>query len=214
MASVKVVDWSNATVGEVELPEGLFGLTVEGRESVLHTVVRWQLNKRRAGTRHAKERHEISFSTKKLYKQKGTGQARRGSRKAPGLRKGGTVHPARQQDFGFALPKKVRRLGLRLALSTKAAQGKIVVVKNTDLPAIKTKAFLKGLDTLGVPGTALIIDDASTNLRLSARNVPGVDVLPTIGVNVYDVLRHDHLILSEAAIGTLRERLDDGADLA
>lgn len=210
MATLDVINWNNEIVGSVELPATVF--EGEVAEHLLHTVVRWQLAKRRAGTHKTKERAEVNFSTKKLYRQKGTGMARRGSRKAPGLRKGGTVFGPRPRSYEFDLNKKLRRKALAAALAQKFQTGRMKVLDSAALPQIKTKELAVRLDTLGMHRTALFIDQASPNFALSARNIPGVDVLPAAGLNVYDVLHHEYLVISKEALPAVLARFGIGAE--
>ena len=170
-------------------------------------VVHWQQAKRRAGTHRTKGMGEVSGTTKKPYKQKGTGNARQGSLRAPQFRTGGVVHGPVVRDHGYDLPKKVRRLGLISALSQKHADGKLVVLDTVGGGDGKTKALHAKIKAHGWK-SALIVDGAVDEMFLRAsRNIIGVDVLPTIGANVYDILRHDVLVLTTAGVDGLKERL-------
>lgn len=203
---VNVITLDNAAAGEIELPEALFGAAP--RTDIMARVVHWQLAKRRAGTHKAKGMGEVSGTTKKPYRQKGTGNARQGSLRAPQYRKGGVVHGPVVRDHGYSLNKKVRRLGLISALSQKAAEGKLVVLDTATLGAdAKTGAVAKQLKALGWT-SALVVDAAADeNFARVVRNLPKVQVLPTIGANVYDILKHDVLAVTRAGVEALKERL-------
>jgi len=200
---VKTLDAGNA--GSVELPDHIFGL--EPRADILHRMVVWQLAKRRAGTHQAKGRADVSYSTRKLYKQKGTGSARHGSRKSGVFRGGGKAFGPISRDHAIDLPKKVRALALKHALSAKAKASELIVLDQAVAEAPKTKALRQSFDKLGLD-QALIIGgkEIDTNFGLAARGVPGIDVLPVQGINVYDVLRCKQLVLTKAAIEALEER--------
>ena len=189
-----IVNLQAGKAGEVELNEAIFGL--EPRADILHRVVRWQRAKAQAGTHKVKTRSETSYSTKKIYRQKGTGGARHGDRNAPIFRKGGVYKGPTPRSHAHDLPKKVRALGLRMALSAKAGAGKLVVLDSTDMAEAKTAVLAKAAKDLGWK-KALIIDGAevSENFARAARNLDGVDVLPSIGANVYDILRRDTLVI-------------------
>lgn len=194
-------------VGTAELAESVFG--VEVREDILHRVVVWQLAKRRAGTHKAKTRAEIARTGAKLYKQKGTGRARHGSRRPNIFRGGGVAHGPLPRSHETDLTKKVRALGLRCALSSKARDGKLLLLDSLVLDAPKTKDLAVKLARLGLTG-ALFVDgaeQAERNFGLAARNLPLIDVLPVEGANVYDILRRDMLVLTTAAVRRLEERL-------
>ncbi|TYO88312.1 50S ribosomal protein L4 [Oceanicella actignis] len=203
-AEVKNLDAGAA--GEIELADDIFGL--EPRADILHRVVRWQLAKRQAGTHKTKTRGEVSYSTKKIYRQKGTGGARHGDKGVVQFRHGGTVKGPVVRSHAHDLPKKVRKLGLKLALSAKAKAGEIIVIENAELAEAKTKALKARADKLGLT-KALVIDGAEVNenfLRAS-RNIDGLNVLPSQGANVYDILRHDQLVLTKAGVEALEARL-------
>ena len=199
---IKTLDQGNA--GTKELPDGIFAAAP--RADIMARVVHWQLAKRRAGTHKAKGMAEVSGTTKKPYRQKGTGNARQGSLRAPQVRTGGVVHGPVVRSHEYALPKKVRRLGLISALSQKQAEGKLIVL-DTASGTAKTGDLAKKLRALGWT-SALIVDRAVDEGFLRAsRNIPGVDVLPTVGANVYDILRHDVLAITAAGVDGLVERL-------
>ncbi len=203
---INVITLDNAAAGEIELPEAVFG--AQPRADIMARVVHWQLANRRAGTHKAKGMGEVSGTTKKPYRQKGTGNARQGSLRAPQYRKGGVVHGPVVRDHGYSLNKKVRRLGLISALSQKAAEGKLVVLDAATVAAdAKTGAVAKQLKALGW-ASALVVDAAADeNFARVVRNLPKVQVLPTVGANVYDILKHDVLAVTRAGVEALKERL-------
>jgi large subunit ribosomal protein L4 len=196
----------NQEVGDIELAEEVFGLPVRG--DILARVVHWQLAKRRAGTHKAKGISDISGTTKKPYKQKGTGRARQGSLRSPQFRGGAVIFGPVVRSHEFGLQKKVRRLGLKTALSAKQAEGKLVVLDAATVDEPKTKALRARLDAFGWD-SVLIIDgsEIDANFARAARNLPKVDVLPQQGANVYDILRRDTLVLTRAAVERLEARL-------
>jgi large subunit ribosomal protein L4 len=195
----------NQEVGDIELSEAVFGLPV--RRDILARVVNWQLSKRRAGTHKTKGVSDISGTTKKPYRQKGTGRARQGSLRSPQFRGGAVIFGPVVRSHEFGLQKKVRRLGLKTALSAKQAEGKLVVVDEARLDDAKTKALRSRFEALGW-GSVLIIDGAvNEGFARAARNLPKVDVLPEQGANVYDILRRDTLVLTRAAVQQLEARL-------
>ena len=201
-----VITLENTNAGEIELPEALFGATP--RADIMARVVHWQLAKRRAGTHKAKGMAEVSGTTKKPYRQKGTGNARQGSLRAPQYRKGGVVHGPVVRDHGYSLNKKVRRLGLISALSQKAAEGKLVVLENAALAAdAKTSAVAAKVKALGWKSVLVVDAAADENFARCVRNLPKVQVLPTIGANVYDILNHEVLAVTRAGVEALKERL-------
>jgi large subunit ribosomal protein L4 len=199
---VKTLD--NGSAGTAELPDEIFA--VSPRADIMARVVHWQQSRRRAGTHKVKGMGEVQGTTKKPYKQKGTGNARQGSLRAPQFRTGGVVHGPVVRDHGYDLPKKVRRLGLISALSQKAADGKLVVLDAAG-GAAKTKELAAKLKALGW-NSALIVDQAvDAGFLKASRNIHGIDVLPTVGANVYDILRHDVLAITKAGVEGLKERL-------
>jgi large subunit ribosomal protein L4 len=201
-----VTTLENKAAGEITLDDEIFGLPV--RADILARMVNWQLAKRRAGTHKAKERGEVRGSTRKLYRQKGTGRARAGSARTVQRRGGGVVHGPRPRDHAHGLPKKVRKLALKTALSSKVAEGKLVVIDAAKLKNAKTRELVKRLTTLGW-SSALVIDGEALDegFALAARNIPGIDVLPQQGANVYDILRRETLILTKDAVAALEARL-------
>ena len=192
--------------GSVELPDAIFGL--EPRADILHRVVRWQRNNAQAGTHKVKTRSEVSYSTKKIYRQKGTGGARHGARSAPIFRGGGVYKGPTPRSHGHDLPKKVRKLGLMHALSAKATAGELVILDNIDGKDLKTKALAAQIKELGWK-RALIIDGAEVNqdFAQAARNIAGLDILPTMGANVFDILKRDTLVITKAGLEALEARL-------
>jgi large subunit ribosomal protein L4 len=196
----------NQEVGDIELAESVFGLPV--RRDILARVVNWQLAKRRAGTHQTKGISDIRGTTKKPYKQKGTGRARQGSLRSPQFRGGARIFGPIVRTHAFALQKKVRRLGLKTALSAKHGEGKLVVIDTARIAEAKTKALRARLDALGW-ASVLIIDGPVVDAAFAraARNLPQVDVLPQQGANVYDILRRDTLVLTRAAVRDLQARL-------
>ena len=201
-----VINLDGSVAGEVELDEALFGL--EPRADILHRVVRWQRNKAQAGTHKVKTRSETSYSTKKIYRQKGTGGARHGDRNAPIFRKGGIYKGPTPRSHAHDLPKKVRKLGLKHALSSKVASGNLVVIETAALDEAKTSALAKQVKELGWK-RALIIDGAEVNENFAraAANIQGLDVLPSIGANVMDILKRDTLVITKAGVEALEARL-------
>ncbi len=192
--------------GSVDLDDAIFGL--EPRADILHRVVRWQRNRAQAGTHKVKTRSETSYSTKKIYRQKGTGGARHGDRNAPIFRKGGIYKGPTPRSHGHDLPKKVRKLGLKHALSAKVAAGELVIIENADLKDAKTSALAKQVAERGWKRT-LVIDGAEVNANFAtaAANLNGVDVLPSMGANVYDILKSDTLVVTKAGVEALEARL-------
>lgn len=191
--------------GSIELNEAIFGL--EPRVDLIHRCVRWQLAKRQAGTHKTLVRSDVSRTTKKMYRQKGTGNARHGAASAPQFRGGGKAFGPVVRDHAHDLPKRVRQLALRHALSAKAKDGAIVVLESATVSEPKTKALKERFGKLGLTN-ALIVDGAAVdgNFGLAARNIPNVDVLPVQGINVYDILRRDKLVLTKAAVDALEAR--------
>lgn len=202
----KVVTLDSKDSGEVTLKKDVFGLPV--RQDVLQRVVRWQLAKRQAGTHKTKGISEIRGTTAKPFRQKGTGNARQGSRRATQMRGGQTVFGPVVRSHAYVLPKKIRSLGLKTALSSKQADGKLHILKEAKLKDAKTSQLKKDLDKLGW-NSVLIIDGAEVdaNFKKAAANIPQLDVLPSVGANVYDILRRENLVLTQDAVKALEERL-------
>ena len=200
------INLEGQSAGSVELNDAIFGL--EPRKDILHRVVRWQRNKAMAGTHDVLGRSEVSYSTKKIYRQKGTGGARHGSKGAPIFRHGGTYKGPTPRSHAHDLTKKFRKLGLKHALSAKAAAGELVIVDSIEIKDAKTGALAKMVGALGWKRT-LVIDgaDVNANFKLAAANLSTVDVLPSQGANVYDILKSDTLVLTKAGVEALEARL-------
>ena len=200
-----VINLDGSSAGSLELVEDVFGL--EPRADILHRVVRWQRNNAQAGTHKVKTRRQTSYSTKKIYRQKGTGGARHGDRNAPIFRKGGVYKGPTPRSHGHELPKKVRKLGLKLALSAKAKEGSLVIIANAASDG-KTTVLAKQVKNLGWK-RALVIDGSSVNNDFvrAARNINGLDILPSMGANVFDILKRDTLVLTKAGVEALEARL-------
>ncbi len=203
---IQVVSLDAKKVGEVELNESVFGL--EKRADILDRVIQWQLAKRRAGTHATRTISQVSGTTKKPYAQKGTGNARQGSLRSPQFRKGAVIFGPVPRDHGYDLPKKVRQLALKTALSSKVKDGKLIILDEAKTDSHKTKTLAAQLKKLGVQ-SALIIDGANLDLNFcrAAANIPLIDVLPEQGANVYDIIRRDTLVLTKNAIEQLEARL-------
>lgn len=199
---IKTLD--NGTAGTAELPDDIFGASP--RADIMARVVHWQQAKRRAGTHKTKGMSEVQGTTRKPYRQKGTGNARQGSLRAPQFRKGGVVHGPVVRSHAYDLPKKVRRLGLISALSQKRAEGKLVVL-DAAAGATKTKELAAKLKTLGWTSTLIVDRAVNENFLRASRNIVGLDVLPTVGANVLDILAHDVLAITTAGLEGLKERL-------
>jgi large subunit ribosomal protein L4 len=201
----KVTTLDGKSGGSVTLPDEIFGL--EPRADILQRMVRWQLAKRQAGTHRTKRRGEIRATTAKMYKQKGTGRARHAARTAPQFRGGGKAFGPLVRDHAIGLPKKVRAMALKHALSGKVRDDKLIVLADATVKQPKTKSLAAAFARLGLKN-ALIVDgvEVEVNFALAARNIVGVDVLPVQGINVYDILRRDTLVLTKAAVEALTER--------
>ncbi|MCW9034290.1 MAG: 50S ribosomal protein L4 [Rhodospirillales bacterium] len=201
-----IISLENKKVGDIDLAETVFGL--EPRADILHRMVNWQLAKRQAGTHKTKGRSEITGTGAKPFKQKGTGSARQGSKKVPHMRGGGKAFGPVVRDHGFKLQKKVRRLALKTALSSKLNSGDLVILDNAAFESGKTADLAKKVQALGWK-SALVIDGNEVNngFALAARNIIGLDVLPQQGANVYDILRREKLVLTKEAAEKLVERL-------
>ncbi|WP_343081940.1 50S ribosomal protein L4 [Ostreiculturibacter nitratireducens] len=192
--------------GSIDLDDEIFGL--EPRADILHRVVRWQRARAQAGTHKVKGRSEVSYSTKKIYRQKGTGGARHGDKGAPIFRHGGTYKGPTPRSHAHDLPKKFRALGLKHALSSKAATGNLVILDSIEMKEAKTSILAKAAKELGWK-RVLIIDgsDVNENFARAARNIEGIDVLPSMGANVYDILKRDTLVITKAGVEALEARL-------
>jgi len=205
MASVDVLNISGDTVSQVELSDDLFNVPVN--TSVLHQVVRMQLAKRRSGTASVKNRSDIRGSSRKLFRQKGTGRARRGNVKSPLLRGGGVAFGPKPKSWEIKVPKKVRKSALKMALSSKYQDDALRVLDKIELERIKTKDFVGIIKNLDLQNLLIVTDERNENLELSSRNVPGVKVLRAEGLNVYDILKYKYLVLLEASIKGIEGRL-------
>ncbi|MCQ2004459.1 50S ribosomal protein L4 [Rhizobium sp. NRK18] len=201
--NVKTLEGKDA--GKVSLSDAIFGL--DPREDILARVIRWQLAKKQQGTHQTKTRGEVSRTGAKMYKQKGTGRARHHSARAPQFRGGGRAHGPQTRSHAHDLPKKIRALGLRHALSAKLQAEDLIIIDDLVAKEAKTKALSGALASLGLEN-ALIIGGAEldNNFKLAAQNIPNIDVLPVQGINVYDILRRGKLVLSKAAVEALEER--------
>jgi large subunit ribosomal protein L4 len=201
-----VIKLDGGKAGTIDLDEALFGL--EPRADILHRVVRWQRAKAQAGTHSAKTRSEVSYSTKKIYRQKGTGGARHGDRKAPIFRHGGKYKVPTPRSHAHDLPKQFRALGLKHALSAKAGSGNLIILDTIEMTEAKTAILAKAAKELGWK-KVLIIDGAEVNENFAraARNIEGIDVLPTMGANVYDILKRETLVITKAGVEALEARL-------
>jgi len=201
-----ILNLENKNVGTIELNDAIYGLEV--RADILHRVVNWQLARLQSGNHKTKGRSEVALTPAKPFKQKGSGNARQGSRKGTQFRKGGVVFGPVVRDQSHDLTKKFRKLGLKTALSSKAKEGNLVVLDEAKLSAPKTKDLVAKLNACGL-NNCLIIDgkEVDMNFALASRNIEGVDILPTIGANVYDILRRDKLVLTKDAVACLEERL-------
>jgi large subunit ribosomal protein L4 len=205
MPKVKVYNLRHEEAGEIDLADEVFATEVN--EALLYEIVKAQLASRRAGTAKTKGRSEVSGSSRKIYKQKGTGRSRHGSIRAPVFVGGGKAHGPQPRSYAYRPTRKMRIGALKSALSMKLAEGRLTVVSDFVLAEIKTKALTQVLDALKVSTSAIIVDIVGNdNLRLSARNMPKHQFLPPEGVNVYDLLRHDHVVLTKDAAAALQKR--------
>lgn len=201
-----VINLDNKNAGDIELDDSVFGLP--NRADLLHRAVNWQLAKRRSGNHKTKQRAEIRGSTAKPFRQKGTGRARQGDKKAPHMRGGGVAFGPQVRSHAHALPKKVRRLALKTALSSKQADGKLIVLDSATSKDGKTSLLAKQLKSLGWDSTLVIAGaEVDANFARAVSNIREVDVLPQTGANVYDILRRDTLVLTKDAVEQLQERL-------
>ncbi len=203
---IDVTSFDGQAAGSIELSDEIFGL--EPRVDLIHRMIRWQLAKRRAGTHAVKNRAEIARTGKKMYKQKGTGGARHGSARVPQFRGGGRAFGPQVRSHAHDLPKKVRALALKHALSAKAKDGGIIVWEKAELEAPKTKVLTTGFAKTGLQNAIIIVGGApQENFALAARNIPQIDVLAVEGVNVYDIIRREKLVLTREAVDALEARL-------
>ena len=205
MAAVDVLNSAGEKVSEAQLPEEIFNIPV--KTSVLHQVVRSQLVAKREGTAAVKTRGMVSGSTKKLFRQKGTGNARAGSIKSPLRKGGGVIFGPSPRSYAIKVPKKVKKLALKMALSSKAEDNTVFVIDDFKLEAIKTKELASVLKNLELNDILIVSDTDDTNLLMSSRNIPDVKVIKTEGLNVYDILKYKHLLLVESSIKNIEGRL-------
>jgi len=205
MPTVDVYDIKRQKVADLDLPDEIFN--VEVRPDVLHSVVNWQLAKRRSGSASTKGRSEVRGGGRKPWRQKGTGRARAGTNRSPLWRGGGVIHGPKPRDYSFKLNKKLRILGLKMALSAKLQAGELVVLSELNLPEIKTKALAAILKDLALKKALLISPETDRNLEMSGRNIPGIKLLQPEGLNVYDVLKYDHLVLLRPSVDKIVARL-------
>ena len=204
MAKVSVYNLKRENVGELDLNDTVFGAEVN--EALMHDVLKAQLASKRAGTAKTKVRSEVSGAARKLYRQKGTGNARHGSIRASLYVGGGKAHGPQPRSYAYRPPRKMRLGALRSDLSLKVKQGNLVVFESFDLPEIKTKCVASALKSLQVGGTLIIDGNDNEKLRLSVRNLPKSQFLPPEGVNLYDLLRHEHVVVTKDAVGALTTR--------
>jgi len=208
MANVKLYDQGNQEIGTFDLAPEVF--EVEVQPELLHLVVRAQLAAKRTGTPSVKPRAYVSGGGRKPWRQKGTGRARAGSTRSPLWRGGAVVHGPEPRDYTFKVNRKVRQLALRMALSAKLGDASLVLVEGISVPEIKTKHMIKVVSDFGLKKALIVLPDSDNNLELSARNIPGIKVVRQDMLNVYDVLRHDHLIMVKDAALKVQERLGHG----
>ncbi|MDD2316009.1 MAG: 50S ribosomal protein L4 [Desulfobacterales bacterium] len=205
MAVIEVLNSSGERVSEIDLSDSVFNVPVKA--SVLHGVVTMQLAARRAGSASVKRRSDVSGSTRKLYRQKGTGRARKGDIKSPLLRGGGVIFGPDPRSYAYKMPKKVRKLALKMALSSKYQDNSLLVMNKIELDQIKTKDFVEIVKALKVKNALIVTDAADEKLNLSSRNVQNVKIMRSEGLNVYDILKYENLILLEPSIKQIEGRL-------
>jgi large subunit ribosomal protein L4 len=205
MPVIDVQNIKGKQISQVELADDIFGIPV--KPSVLHEVVTMQLSNRRSGTAAVKHRSDVRGSGRKLFRQKGTGRARRGDIKSPLLRGGGVVFGPDRRNYSYRVPKKVRKLALKMALSSKLLENELMVLDQFELDEIKTKKFIDVLNTLKLKSALIVTEKHNDNLELSARNVPDVKVLRSEGLNVYDILKYRMLVVLEPAVKNIEGRL-------
>ena len=205
MAVTELYNIKKEKIGEIELNDSLFRVTVNSH--ILHDIVRMQLANRRTGTASTKTRAEVRGSSAKPWRQKGTGRARSGHRRSPLWRGGGTVFGPKPRSYAYNLPKKVRQLGLRMALSSRFEEGLLTVLDDFKIDEIKTRTFVDIMGVLGIKNGLIVTSAQNEQLEKSSRNVPGFKVLSSNGLNVYDILLYEHIILAQSCISQLEERL-------
>lgn len=205
MPALAIYNANREKIGEIQLSDAIFGVKV--KPGIIQEVIRWQLAKRRQGTACTKIRAEVSGTGRKPFRQKGTGRARAGSNTSPLWKRGATVFGPRPRDYSYSLPKKVRKLGLKMALSSKVADSRLWVIKDFEIEEIKTRKVKELLDRFGVEKVIFVTAEANPVLERSARNIPYVKVLRQEGLNVYDVIRHEDVFIHESAVELLEKRL-------
>lgn len=205
MAVLNVQNKKGETISEVEVPDDIYAVPV--KPEVLHQVVTMQLANRRSGSASVKHRSDVKGSRRKLFRQKGTGRARRGDIKSPLLRGGGVVFGPDGRSYAYSVPKKVKKLALKMALSSKLQENRLTVLDQLEFDQIKTQAFMAVLEDLNVANALIVTDEKNEKLEYSSRNVPEVKVLRKEGLNVYDILKHDHLILLQSALSGIERRI-------
>lgn len=205
MPIVDVLNRKGEKVSQLELSDELF--KVPAKSSVLHEVVTMQLNARRAGTACVKNRSDVRGSTRKLFRQKGTGRARSGDIKSPLLRGGGVIFGPHPKQYKNRVPKKIKKLALKMALSSKLEKNNLLVLDRFEMDAIKTRTFMQTVSALNLKNALIVTDGVNENLELSSRNIPKIKVLRSEGLNVYDILKYEHLVLLESTIKNIEGRL-------
>ena len=205
MATVDVINIQGKKVSQAELSDAIFNVPV--KNDILHQVVTAQLAKRRAGTATVKNRSDVKGSTRKLYRQKGTGRARRGDVKSPILRGGGVIFGPHPRSYEKKIPKKVRKMAIKMALSSKLKEAELFILDQFELAQIKTKEFVNAIHSMDASNVLIITSEQNTNLELSARNVPRVKVMRLDGLNVFDILKYEKLILLQSTLEGIEGRL-------
>jgi len=205
MPVIDVYNVKKEKVGEAELPAGIYDVTV--RQHLVHEVVVAQLASKRSGTASTKTRSQIAGSTHKPYRQKGTGRARAGTRKSPLWRGGGVIFGPKPRDYRYRPPKKVRRGALKVILTAKLQDSELLIVDALDIPEIKTKRFVQAMNGLGLKNALIVTAEADEKLEKSSRNVPGFKILRAAGLNVYDIVKHERLVLLQPSLAKIEERL-------
>jgi large subunit ribosomal protein L4 len=205
MAVTEVKNIKNEKTGELELNDSIF--SVEVKQHIIHDIVRMQRANRRSGNACTKTRAEVRGGGAKPWRQKGTGRARAGTNNSPIWRGGGTTFGPKPRDFSYKLPRKVRKLGIRMALSARFAEDNLVILDDFQMDEIKTKNFASIMDTLALENALIVVESPNENLEKSCRNLPGYKVMPTAGLNVYDILLHKKIVLVQACLGQLDVRL-------
>ncbi|MFZ5571612.1 MAG: 50S ribosomal protein L4 [Thermodesulfobacteriota bacterium] len=205
MAIIDVQNQKGEKVSQIDLPDSIFNVPV--KPEVLHEIVVMQLAKRRAGTSSVKRRSDVSGSTRKLYRQKGTGRARRGDIKSPLMRGGGVVFGPNPRDYEYRIPKKKKKMAIKMALSSKFSESELMVIDDLTMNEIKTKKVAEMAQALKIEHALIVTEAENRNLELSARNIPGIKVLRSQGLNVYDILKYSNLVLSESAVKAIEGRL-------